>query len=106
MPEFTSIDTRQVTLTGSVQSLDASKYGGSSITIKNMQAAGGNLVYVGPAVNRAGDALSATTGFPLGGGESYSCDFTLTSGSEILNTENLSVIGTANDKVAVIVLGA
>lgn len=99
MPEFTSVDTFQITLTGSVQKIDSANRGGTSITVKNMAAS--NKMYVGPAVNLAGSALSSTTGYELAAGEALSLDLTL--GQESAN-EAFSVIGTASDKLSVVIL--
>lgn len=102
MAIFTSLDTRLVTLTGGVDSIDPSNRGGCSFVLKNTNAAGGNKMYVGPAVDRAGNALSATNGYPLSGGESLSINYDEPTGAQAQS--KLSVIGTATEKLAVFVL--
>ncbi len=99
MPEYSTVDTYQITLTGGVDAIDPSKRGGSAVVVKNMAAS--NKMYVGPAVNLAGSALSSTTGYELAGGESLSLDLTVDRGS---GNSAFSVIGTASDKLSVIVL--
>lgn len=98
--EFSNVDTYQVTLSG-VTAVDANGRGGCAVVVKNMNAAGGNVMYVGPATNEAGSALSSTTGYPLQGGESLSIDLTI--GREDLGRQ-FSVVGTNADKLAVIVV--
>jgi hypothetical protein len=99
--EFTSVDTYQVTIGAGVTTIDASNRGGSTFVLKNPNASGGNVMYIGPATNRAAAALSSTTGFKLSGGESISLN--LTGGSETA-AEELSVSGTQNDILHVLVL--
>jgi hypothetical protein len=99
--EFGNVDTYQVTLGAGVTTIDASSRSGCGVVVKNMNASGGNVMYIGPAANRAGGALSATTGYPLAGQESLSVDLTL---SRHEGGKAFSVIGTQNDKLAVLVL--
>lgn len=102
MPEFTSVRTKVHTLATDIQVLDSDRRGGAGVSVKNANASGGNTVYIGPKSND-GVPLSATTGYPLAPGESWSTDFTFTTPAPGDESE-LSVIGTTNDKVACIFL--
>lgn len=65
MPEYTTIDTYQITITqNTVTALDVGDRGGQRVIVRP-DPGNGSTVLVGPSVNKAGSALSATTGFPL-----------------------------------------
>lgn len=99
MAEFTVVDTYQVTISGTT-TVDLGR-GGGTFVLKNANASGGNDMYIGPAVNKAGSALSSSTGFLLRGGESISIDLTASTPTA---AETLSVVGTNADKLHVLVL--
>lgn len=99
--EFKNIDTFQVELTGNVDTVFSTVRGGVKIRVKNPNASGGNDMHIGPATNRAGDALASTTGYTLSPQESIEIEFSPdgeTPGQEF------SVKGTTSDKLQVLVL--
>ena len=98
--EYTIVDNFQIALTGGVDTIDASGRGGTSIIVKS--AASNAILYIGAATNEAGAALSSTTGFALAATESVSLDLTL--GGDVTAARKLSVIGTATNRVHVLVL--
>jgi hypothetical protein len=84
MAQGDSFRAGQITLTGAAQKLTGLS-SGSSAALKNPGAT--NTIYLG-----SDNTVSASTGWPISPGETYSLD--------VLNSSKMWVIGTAADKLA------